>query len=417
MALEIDIISNTRAAQADVKNLSKSLDGVADSLDELASDAQKGGTKTEKALDGIGDAGKQAGKDVETAGDKMERTFAEMVQDAKKADKAVSDIGDSGSANLGKVTEGAQELKQEIGSNLGEAVSSFRGDLTDLSQVGQDTLGGLAATLASAGPAGIVGALALAAGAVGWGAITQNLADQQEQADKLRDRLSSAYREAAEAGRDYLDVSQMIAEANDLMYNPDRADEYLKLQEDARTLHLDINTIIKANAGDLTAQSVVQGEINSYLSTQDAHAKNVYGTMEHLTEEASNLKDRWQGISDATNEQAINAARSREVTSEMLLDAADKAGKFTEEIDEAGNRLVALPDGTEFVIDVNSGQAHTDLDKFKGDADDVLDELNGKIVRPTVKLRLDTSDYDNWTPKQKKASVIVSGQAGSRNWE
>lgn len=368
-----------------------------------ASEFTRGAKDAEKAVSNLEDALNDVGAGGARDADKIEDALKDVQSQAKRTERAVDDIGDAGGRGLGKVRAGAQEVSQEVGQNLGEAVSSIRGDLSDLGQVGQDTLGGLAATLAGAGPAGIAGAAALAAGAVGLGLVTAELQAQEERAERLRDRLSAAYQDAAQAGRDYLDVSQLIAEANDLIYNPDRADEWKQVQEDAKTLQLDVNTLIKANAGDLTAQSVVQKEINDYLASSAAYSdKNVTGT-EQMTKTAVDLRDRWSEVADATRVQADNAERSRQITSEMLLDAASKAGDVAEQIDEVGNKLISLPDGKEFVIDAKTGQATEDVSRFGKDVDGVIDRVNGREV--VVKVRRDSSEWDNWEPQLKRGYV------------
>lgn len=201
-------------------------------------------------------------------------------------------------------------------------------------------------------------------------------------------------------------MSQLIAEANDLIYTPDRADEWKQVQEDAKTLQLDVNTLIKANAGDLTAQAVVQKEINDYLASSAAYSdKNVTGT-EQMTKTASDLRDRWSQVADATRVQADNAERSRQITSEMLLDAASKAGDVAEQIDEVGNKLISLPDGKEFVIDAKTGQATEDVSRFGKDVDGVIDRVNGREV--VVKVRRDSSEWDDWEPQLKRGYVAAT---------
>ncbi len=348
----------------------------------------------EKALEKLGDT--DAGRDIDKAMDKAQDATKDLSKeldatrkDLDKLGYAAKDAGDDGARGMGKIKDAGQEVSQEIGSNLGEAVSSIRGDMSDLGQVGQDTLGGLAATLASAGPAGIAGAAALAAGAVGLGLITAEIQASEERAEKLRDRLSAAYQEAAQAGRDYLDVSQLIGEANDLMFNPERAEEYKKVREEAKLLNLDESLLIKANAGDLQSQALVQQEINRFLESTEAHLDGVYGKNKGLSDEANNLKDRWNEISEATKLQAAAAENSRKVTSDFLLQAAADAGTATEGVDAFNNKLLTLPSGEQIVIDAETGQAHQDLDRFKGDVDGIANTVATK----TIKVSVDDSEY------------------------
>lgn len=388
------------------REASRGLDKVQDGLRDVDR-ASDGATRSlDKVSDGLRDVGREgdrAGDESARSLGKLEQALRDAERQSKKTETAVDDIGTGGSHGLGKLSEGASEVTSEIGSNLSEAVSSVRDNLADLGQVGQDTLGGLAGTLAGTGPAGIAGAAVLAAGAVGLGRVTAELEKQQEEADRLKDRLRSAYQEASQEGRDYLEVSQLIADANDLMFNPDRAEEYKKLQEDAKTLHLDQSLLIRANAGDLEAQKVVQGEVNKLLEDEGSYMEGLRGDHEVLKGSVQGLRDRWKSVTDATEEQRQAAQNSRKVTSEFLLSAASQAKSATAEVDKFGNQLIKLPDGTEFVIDAKTGQAHQDMDRFYGDADDKIEKLNRKDVR--VRLRVDDSEVRSWRAPVKTGTI------------
>lgn len=211
--LSLDIALNTRAAQAQANDLGTSLDGVADALDDMAKEAQSA-ARVERALEDVGDAGSTTAREIDRAGEKIEGTFREMVQDANKAERAVKDVG-NGSEGFDRVKGGAAELRQEIGQNLGETVSSFRGDVEDLGQVGQDTLGGLAATVATiGGPAGILGALGLAGAAAAWGAFTQGQTDAKEAQDKLNESAAAFAERYASGVNGAIDAAAVFAEVN-----------------------------------------------------------------------------------------------------------------------------------------------------------------------------------------------------------
>lgn len=389
MALTLDIGANTRAAVANVKDLGAALEGVSDSMDDLAREAQRRGSATETAIGGIGSAGRAAGADIESAGDKIERTFRDMVNDAKRADRAVSDIGDNGPRSLARVRDGAQEVTQEVGQNLGEAVSSIRGDFSDLGQVGQDTLGGLAATLAGAGPVGILGAAALAAGAIGLGAITAELQKQQEEADRMRDRLSSAYQSASEDGRAYLDTAQLISEAHDLAFNPDRADEWKRVQEDAKRLGMDNADVIAANAGDLSKQAEVQERINALIDEQNNKPRQngFMGTAEwdEQMKALRDVRDRWQAVSDVTQQNVEKVAAIKQVVSDYKA-AQDDAAKSV--VDGAGRQLEAVQ------------RLHAEA---------------AKTVEATVKFKVDDSEVRAYRVPQKVG--VATYKAAQTAWD
>lgn len=402
---KIDVLANTSAAQRSVRDLSQAFDQVGDSLDDVARNGDTAGNNLERSFKGmVQDAGraeratkdvarsaKDMGRDINASGKQAEGALEDVRREAERAERAVDDVGD-GSKGLSRVKEGAREVTQEIGQNLGEAVSSVRDNIGDLGQVGQDTLGGLAGTLAGAGPAGIVGAAALAAGAVGLGLVTAELQKQQEQADALRDRLSGAYQEAAQAGRNFLDVSQYIAEAQDLMFNADRADEWKQVQSDAKTLGMDIGDVIRANAGDLEQQQRVQERINALMD--DAAAKsgtgNGLGNMLRTAADSElaikgleKVSDRWSDINAVTEENARKTEVANDVVSGYYREAIQQAGVAASATDEFGNKLYELPDGKEIVIEAATGRATDDVSKFKSDVQGIPDK--------TVAVRADIS--------------------------
>lgn len=391
MALTLDIAANTRAAVSNVKDVGQALDDVSDALDDLARDAKQRGMTTERAMSDVGRAGRDVGTDIDQAGEKVERTFRDMVQDARKAETAVADVGTKGARDLSRVREAGEEVTQEIGSNLGEAVSSIRGDMSDLGQVGQDTLGGLAATLAGGGPAGIVGAAALAAGAVGLGLITAELEKQQEEADALRDRLSSAYASAAEDGRAYLDTAALIAEANDLMFNPDRADEWKRLQEDANMLGVSRADIAAANAGDLAKQEEVQRRINGLIDEQNSKPRQdgFLGTAEwdEDMKRLRDVRDRWDAINTVTEEYAETAAVVAQITREYKSTTKDAMSEAKAATDRQREAL---------------GKLHKEYD--------------GITAEKTVKVKVDVDDsaWRGWRPGLKYGAVSARPSNGTR---
>jgi len=312
----IDIAANTRAAQASIKDLSKTLDDTADALDDVARDGGKSADRLEASFREMTRASEKAGRDI----------AQDQKAAAAKVERAWDDVGDDGATAFLKVKDGAQEVQQEIGQNLGEAVSSIRNDITELGQVGQDTLGGLAATLAGTGPAGLVGAAALAGAALGLGFLTGEWEKRGEEADALRDRIAGIFSGAAEEGRKYLDTAAFISEANDLMFNPERADEWKRLRDDARKLGLDEAEIIKANTGDLQAQEEVQRRIVALIGELGDRQKGLAGTAEYdmQVKPLREMQERWQQINDVTRDNAEKTRILNQVSDDLHRQERDR---------------------------------------------------------------------------------------------
>lgn len=404
MALSIDIAANTRAAQAQVKDLSGALDDVSDSMDDMAREAERSGSKVERGLDDVGRAGKEAGRDIESAGDKVERTFDQMVRDAKKADRAVSDVGDNGSHNLGRIKEGAQEVQQEFGQNLAESVSSFRGDLRDLGQVGQDTLGGLAGTVAGMGPGGLAGAFALAAGATALGFFTA----QQEEARERQEKLNEAAARFAEGYingiNGAIDATQVFAEIQAITLDPE---QYKAAGDNAKNWGVDVSTAIRAMAGDATAIGTIEAALNRQKAAMDANAQgadNYAQSIEQATTGQSQANNTYNagkaaldtltGAMEKGREQAANAASA-------LFDYAQTAGTATGQTDDLGNAIVRLPGGKEIVMNANTRQANENIDAFEQNAQSVRDKTM------TVYAQIDDSAIRRYTPPTLRVPATV----------
>lgn len=416
MGLSLDIAANTRAAQSQVKDLGQALGDVADALDDVAKEAAGAGSKVERELDGMGDSAKGAAREIDSAGEKVERTFRDMVTDAKKAERAVEDVGDNGGKGLGKIKDGAQEIQQEFGQNMAESVSSFRNDLSDLGQVGQDTLGGLAGTVAGMGPAGLAGAFALAAGAVGLGALTA----AQEEAKEKQEALNEA---AAKFAEGYLngingaiDSAQVFAEINSIATDPER---YKKAGENAKNWGIDVSTAMRAMAGDSTAIDLVEVALARQKVAMDENAKgadNMAQNIEAATTGQSSANSTYlagKAALDELNNGMSMGAQQAANTERAMYDLATQTGKATGETDDLGNKILQLPDGKKVVVNAETKTARDDVDAFENR----VQGIQGKTV--PVRVRLDASEWDKWTPGAKVGQVrtaIAPGSGGGSTW-
>jgi ElaB/YqjD/DUF883 family membrane-anchored ribosome-binding protein len=216
VALSLDIAANTRQAQSQVKDLGKELDKVGGVLDDVARDGDK-------------------------AGDKLESTFRDMGRDANDAGKKIKKgVGD-----------GLKEAGSEAKSSGREAAASFSGEFDDVTDFVQETAAN------AFGGFGPIGAAAGLAAAAGIGLAGAELTKQQEQIDAMKQRYSDMYAQAAEDGLNYISTAQIIAQTNDLMFNPDRANEWKSIQEDAKQIGLDANTVALARNGHEESLNVV----------------------------------------------------------------------------------------------------------------------------------------------------------------
>lgn len=345
--ISIDIGLNASGVAKGAKSAEtslKSLENAVDNLGDDAGDAARGVDRLEHEIDSAGD---EAGL---TA-----REFSKLQDEMKQAQRGSLTAADA-LGNVGGAAEKTGGITRAMAMDVKQATNALVDFTSGRMAGGMNNLLGATTSLMQIMPGvglGVVIASTLAS--EGFNALLGGLNAQEEAADRLRERLSGLYKEALEDGRDYLDLSQLIAESNDLRFNPERADEWKQLQADAKTLALDENTIIRANTGDLLAQQQVREQINSYLESDAAFtAKNVYGTR-NQTDEAIALRDRWQQINDVTEEISANAEAARQANSKFFREAVANAEEAMVAVDELGNKLITLEDGTEIFVDVDTG--------------------------------------------------------------
>lgn len=217
--IKLDVLANVRPLQAETKK-------AADAVDEL------------------GEAVDDAMRDGAGAGDKLERKFADL---ARAGRRASDDIGDDFRRGFKRAEAGADEFRDEANSTMRETAASIR----DV-ESGLDAVQEIAANaFVGFGP---VGAGAGLVTALGLGLVTEELRSQQEEADELKARLTSAYIAAAEEGRNYLSVQQIIEESAAIYQDAERLKQATK---DAAELNLDRALVVQAMAGDEEALNAV----------------------------------------------------------------------------------------------------------------------------------------------------------------
>lgn len=306
MALSIDIAANTRQAQAQLTDLSKNFDKVADSLDDLAREASTSGRATDK----VGDSLDDLGADAKSAGDKLERTFSDMVGDAKKADAAVSDVGtsarragDDGATGMRKLGDAGAEASGELKQNLGETFSSFRGDLEDLPQIAQDVFGGMAGSVG-----GLLPALGLAAGAAGIGLLIQAFNTAGEESDEFKAR-------AAELGQAYIDATGEAAPAIEDI--ADAIKEMATATEEGATSLQDLRDVADKSG-------------NSYEDL----AKAMAGSTEQLDEMIRSGEERLKQLQDEGSQYDQNNDK-QERSYALVMDQVDGQGQYNQYLRDA----------------------------------------------------------------------------------
>ncbi len=427
--IQAGVIAPLEDAQDELTALGRNrgADQLGDALDDAGDAARDAERRIEDAADAVDDLGRSHGPDqledamrdaqraTERLGDETEEVARDIEREFRdtyrKVKQDAEDASHGGVEGFGKIKDGAGELQNEIGSNLGEAVSSFRGDMQDLGQVGQDTLGGLAATVASVPGFGIPAAAALAAGAAGLGLVTAEFERIAEEEEESRQRVAdwaSAYIESA--GR-IVGAAHVVAEVNAISTDPER---YKEAQEAAKDWGVDVSTAMLGLAGDETALGIVTetlgkrqqewAEIVKETSTGSANSwdkSNMTGKQREFGEAV------WRGTEKLKKQRGEmdDGQRIAREMAQALYSYATSAGKATGETDDLGNAIYELPDETEIVVDAKTKRAYEDIDALEKKA-------NSKTG--TIKVRVDDSAVRRYVPPTLRGTVVYTASNRKR---
>lgn len=336
MPIKIDFVANIRDFIKGAGDVEEALDDVADSLDDVA---QEGGRDT----------------------DRLERSFRDLSRQARDTDKDVERIGSDGPGHLRKLGDATEEVSGELRQNLGETFSSFRGDLEDLPQIAQDVLGGLAGSFGT-----LWASIGLAAGAAGIGLLIQAFQNLAEEEDARRDRVGEWAQAYIEAAGQIRDSVASLSAVESIYTDPEK----LKKAEDAaKNWGVELSTAVNAMAGDQTALAVVQDNLATNTAKVDeAMEKLGGGRIQGLDYEMRKLKESTGLGQEAFDMLTAEMAEGEELAASYarsVYDLAMSTGVATGAVDDLGNKIYALPDGTEVVIDAVTGQAYANLDAIE----------------------------------------------------
>jgi hypothetical protein len=93
--------------------------------------------------------------------------------------------------------------------------------------------------------------------------------------------------------------------------------------------------------------------------------------------------------------------------SRMLRDLAANTDGAKSIVDEFGDSITSLPDGTTIYIDAETGRATTKVDDIKQKIYSIPDKT------AVVRVEVDSSAWDRWKPSLKVGAVATARAAGS----
>lgn len=351
MPIRIDFLSNTSRLERGTADVERALDDVADSLDDVAREGQ-------------GALGK------------LERGFRDLARDAKDTGR---DIGRHMEDGTDRARAGMDDLKQESSSTAREAAASFDGSAESIGDAIQEVV---ANAFGGFGPAGEIAGIAAAAGIglaiAGFDGVNESAEISEQAAADWAD----AY---VEAGGRILTATQQVERTRSIIADPEH---YKAAQKNAEDWGVSESTAILAMAGNRDAIAAVRQSLGEQRAARrDLTEEDIRGLAatqagrEELAKMESQLTSGTASFEKLTGEMEAGRGRA-DVFSESLRLMAEGTEGATREIDEFGDTVYSLPDGTQVYVDAETGQATTDV----GAIEKRLYGLNGKRATLTVDL-------------------------------
>lgn len=397
--IDISVAADTRSAMSAInRGLIDPLDDVAEALEHLGDESDDATRQLEKGFRDSQRETKEFAREIRDVGDELNKagrgkSKIKELDDAlekagKSGERAGKNIKDGMDDGMDAASEAGREFKDEFKSNFSEITSSFDGSMDSIQDLAQGTLGGLASTdLPGVGIA--AGAAALAVGLIG-SALGQN----EEELEAARQRVADWAAAYVEAGDTILGAAQVAAEVTAITTDPER---YKAATESAKYWGVEESTAIRAVAGDASALAAVQANLEAASNDSAAAAAYfaaVYG--DDVTPNAlalnSALGKGQDEFDKLSGEMSQGAARAK-LVSDSLIGIVNDAESATKEVDEFGNELYTLPDGTEVLVSADTKLATENVTKFKGDVDGIAE-----TVTTTAKVVVDDWNLRNYRP-------------------
>ncbi len=394
---QIGVGVDTKAAkQAIDAGLVDPLEDAQKELTELGKN--KGPEQLERGLRDAQKETKDTARETERTADAIEREYKRAYREAKQA----ADDGLSG------MSEAGREVGDELRQNLGETFSSFRGDLEDLPQIAQDTLGGLAG---SGALGGIPGLAATAAGAAGIGMVIAALDEAGKRQEALEQKAAEWADAYIEAGGRVITAAQQVAIYNEIATDPEK---FKEAQKNAELWGVSLGVALNAAAGNTWAVEEAQASLNKrhdeFAAALGDRNQKVLDESVALSGWRKAIQDGQNALDDITGAMQLGATQADAYSESLRLMAEHTIGA-TKTVDEFGDTLYTLPDETKVYIDAETGQATQNVDAIEK-------KIYGLPQNTLLKVDADLSDAERriqqFIQKDRTIRVSIDGKSYGR---
>ncbi|MGN6272488.1 MAG: hypothetical protein ACTHMQ_05290 [Protaetiibacter sp.] len=391
---EIQVGANVDAYGKAIKTgVIKPTEDAQDAIDDLGK--SRGPEQLERDMKGAQKATEKLANEVEDTAREIETEFRDAY---RKAKRSADDFNDGAG-------EATREFKQEALQNFSEVTSSFDGSMSSIQDLAQGTLGGLA----SSGLPGIGIAAGAAAGAVGL--IGAALGDAQAKQEELEEAASDWADAYIEAGGRIITAAQQVAMYNEIATDPEK---YKEAQKNAELWGVSRGVALNAMAGNTWAVEEAQASLNKrhdeFAAALDDNNQKVLDESEALTGWRKAIQDGQDAIDRLKESQELGLVQADAYSEALRLQAEHTIGA-KKAVDEFGDAIYSLPDGTTIYVDAETGQATQNVDAIEK-------KIYGLPVNTTLGVDVDTSGAERklqqWIQKDRTIRVAIDGKSYGR---
>lgn len=368
----VGIASETKAFKQGIES------GVIDPLEDAQKELlelgkSRGPEQLERAMKDAEKATERLKDETKDTADAIERDFRDSYRSVKRS----SDDGMRGAK------EGMEDFKQEANQTARESAASFDGSAESIVDVFQEIA---ANAFGGFGPAGAVAGLAAAAGI---GLAMAGFEDVQQAEEESKQRAGEWAQAYVEAGGKVLNAATTTAVGLDIATDPDR---FTQAKDNAKNWGVDVSVAIAAMAGETWALKAAN---DSLVETEKQIQEEMANTGIQNQELVDNLTDVTVAASQGRTEldkitgEMQRGGEQADAYSRYLKSVADNTAGATTKVDEFGDSVTSLPDGTTIYVDAETGQATTDLDLIEKKAYGVPDAVVNARVTGQNQVRVD----------------------------
>lgn len=311
---------------------------------------------------------------------------AENAEDAVKAiDRELAHVGDNkGGAAAAEDLEQISGKSGDVGDSIRSLGEIAKDVLTgDFASATQGALSGLGDLAAAAGVGGAVGSAVVGAISGLVQVAVDELIRIGTTAQRAKDETAAALVEMGGAFDDATILERMKEISND-------TERWANANTLAEATGMRLPDVLRGLAGDGDLAAATLQRLRDVADE---------GTLpDALILRANAAAGELLGVSEAAGAAAPKIDALKQAQADMQAEAqgaSGAVGELTGNVDALGNAVVRLPDGKEVVITAETLRANAQIDQVEA----------RQVTEKSVKITVDSSDYDNWYPMPKYVEV------------